>query len=107
VYYFLTNGVEVPPEHVTGGLVRLPVNAEGQPFDSRELTRGLFEVHVCKGIKPPATAFVAVKYRGHWYYIEDSDLRSKATLALMLQLERLDFRRQQLAGPALTLPVGR
>jgi hypothetical protein len=107
VAFFLTNGVEVPPEHLAAGLVRLPVDAEGQPFDSRELTRGLFEVHVCKGHKAPARAFVAVKYRGYWYYLEDSDLRSKATLSLMLQLERLDFKRQQLAGPALTLPVGR
>jgi hypothetical protein len=62
----------------------------------------------CKGHKPPATAYVAVKSRGYWYYIDDRDQASKATLALVLQLSRLDFGDQKKsAGPILTLPVGR
>jgi hypothetical protein len=48
-----------------------------------------------------------VKYRGYWFYIDDRDMASKATLALMMQLARLDFSRQQPGGPVLTLPVGR
>jgi hypothetical protein len=50
---------------------------------------------------------VAVKYRDYWYYIDDRDQESKATFALVLQLSRLDFARQQPAIPFLTLPVGR
>jgi hypothetical protein len=107
VYFFLANGVEVPGKHVEGGLVQLPLDAEGRPFDAREITRGLFEVHVCKGHKPPPTAFVSVHYRGYWYYINDRDQASKTTLALMLRLHRLDFGRQKPAAPLLTLPVGR
>jgi hypothetical protein len=108
VYSFLANGVEVPAEHLDCGLVRPAVDGEGRVFDGREVTRGLFEVHACKGLKPPRTAFVAVKYRGYWYYLDDADQESKATFALMLQLSRLDFGRQQPgARPALTLPVGR
>jgi hypothetical protein len=34
-------------------------------FDGQELTHGLFEVHVCGGHKPPAHAYVAVRYRGY------------------------------------------
>ena len=52
-------------------------------------------------------AYVAIKNRGYWYYIDDRDQESKATFALVLQLSRLDFARQQPAGPFLTLPVGR
>jgi hypothetical protein len=50
-----------------------------------------------------------VKYRGYWYYIDDADQASKTTLALMIQLSRLDFTRRQRTGggPFLTLPVGR
>jgi hypothetical protein len=107
VFFYLANGVEVPPKHLEAGLVRLPLDAEGRLFDGRDLTRGLFEVHVCKGHQPPPTAYVAVKYRGHWYYLDDRDQASKATLALVLQLSRLDFKRQLLGGPTLTLPVGR
>jgi hypothetical protein len=52
---------------------------------------------------------VAVKYRGYWYYIDDANQASKTTLALMIQLSRLDFTRRQRTGggPFLTLPVGR
>jgi len=108
VDFYLSNGIEVPCEHVTSGLVRPTLDAEGNPIDGRELTRGLFEVHACKGHKPPATAYVAVKSRGYWYYIDDRDQASKATLALVLQLSRLDFGdRKKSAGPILTLPVGR
>jgi hypothetical protein len=109
VYFYLANGVEVPLEHLNCGLVRPQVDAEGRVFDSRELTRGLFEVHVCKGHKPPSSAYVAVKYRGYWYYIDDADQESKTTMALMIQLSRLDFTRRQrtAGGPLLTLPVGR
>jgi hypothetical protein len=41
--------------------------------------------------------------------IDDRDQASKATLAFMLQMSRLDFPRQRTGGtgPALTLPVGR
>lgn len=109
VYLFLAHGVEVPDEHVSCGVACLPTDAEGHPFDGRELTAGLFEVHVCKGgHKPPPNAYVAVRYRGWWYYIDDSDPASKATFALMLRLSRLDFAQQRLTtGPLLTLPVGR
>jgi hypothetical protein len=107
VLFYLANGVEVPPEHLQAGLVAVPVDTEGKVFDTREVTRGLFEVHVCKGLKPPAGAYVAVKYRGWWYYIDDADQMSKAILSLMLQLTRLDLAGQRPGGPVLTLPVGR
>jgi hypothetical protein len=109
VYFYLANGVEVPLEHLNCGLVQPQVDAEGNVFDGRELMRGLFEVHVCKGHKPPASAYIAVKYRGYWYYIDDADQATKTTLALMIQLSRLDFTRRQRTGggPFLTLPVGR
>lgn len=103
--FFLANGVEVPEEHRNCGLVRFP---EGS--DPSQATQGIFRVHSCPGHKrkPPRCASTSVWYRDHWYYIDDSDQESKATLMLMLQLRRLDFKRQQIGTiPALTLPVGR
>jgi len=107
VFFFLSNGVEVPAEHVECGLVQPPVDDKGKAIDGREVTAGLFAVHAYKGHKPPDTAYAAVKHRGYWFYVDDRDAASKATLALMLQLARLDFARQQSGGPVLTLPVGR
>lgn len=104
-HFFLANGVEVPPEHLACGLVRQP---EGS--SSTSATTGVFRVYSCKGHKhrPPPCAYLAVRYRDHWFYIDDRDQETKATLFLMLQLRRLDFRRQQIGSvPALTLPLGR
>lgn len=108
VYFYLANGVEVPPEHFDAGLVPRPVAPDGSPFDMRAVTAGLFAVHACKGHKPPPTAYVAVKYRGYWFYIDDRDQPTKTTFAMMLELGRLDFGLQETtSGPFLTLPIGR
>jgi len=107
VFFYLSNGVEVPCEHLEAGVANPSTDAHGHPLDGRELTRGLFEVHACKGHKPPPTAFLAVKNRGYWFYIDDRDQASKSTLALVLQLSRLDFGDQKAAAPLLTLPIGR
>jgi hypothetical protein len=104
--FFLANGVAVPPEHVACGLVRLPPDGS----DPTAATEGVFRVHSCPGRPhaPPACGYVAVYYRDHWFYVDDRDHESKATLLLMLQLRKLDFRRQRVGTvPALTLPVGR
>ncbi len=108
VFFYLANGIEVPIEHVEAGLVTVPEAPDGTTFDTRAITQGLFEIHTCKGHKPPAVAYAAVKYRGYWYYIDDRDQASKTTFALVLQLARMDFATQEpTGGPFLTLPVGR
>jgi hypothetical protein len=108
VYAFLANGVEVPAEHLASGIAQPLTDLHGQPLDGREITRGLFEVHACKGHRPPPTAFVAIPYRGYWYYIDDRDQSSKVAFAMVGQLSRLDFGRLRSASrPLLTLPVGR
>ena len=104
--FFLANGVEIPQKHVECGLVRFPADGTN-PMDA---TSDLFHVHSCSGNrhKPPACAYLAVWYRDHWYYLDDRDADSKATLLLMLQLRQLDFKSPEFSrAPALTLPVGR
>lgn len=98
-YVFLSNGVETPPEHLASGVAR-PANAA--------VMEGLFAVHCCMGHKPPPFAYLAVPYRGYWYYLDDRDPQSKMTFALLQQLSRLDFSRRVRGGaPVLTLPAGR
>jgi hypothetical protein len=102
VFLYLANGVEVPAEHLTAGIVA-PSHGDGLAA-----TGGLFAVHTCKGCKPPRNAYLAVKCRGWWYYIDCQDAQSKSTFALILQLQRLDLRRRPPGGgPLLTLPAGR
>ena len=61
----------------------------------------------------PHDAYVAVKYRDYWFYIDDRDQASKQTFSLMMQLIRLDVSNPLTSEsgaqktPVLTLPVGR
>ncbi|MCQ3806891.1 MAG: hypothetical protein KTV16_06360 [Acidimicrobiia bacterium] len=52
-------------------------------------------------------AYIATYYRGHWFWIEDSDLQSKSTFMLLRQLFDLQAGQSTFQGPTLTLPVGR
>jgi hypothetical protein len=107
VFAYLAQGVEVPAEHLECGQAPSFLDAEGRALAAGELTKGVFAVHCCKSLLQPAHAYVAVKYRDFWFYIDDRDQLSKTTLALMLELCRLDFGRQTQARPLITLPAGR
>jgi hypothetical protein len=48
----------------------------------------------------------AIKYRGYWFYIDDSDQATKSTLSLLMELERLGLAGSNNSGPLLTLSVG-
>lgn len=55
----------------------------------------------------PQRAYVAVQYRGSWFYIADADARSKATFSLVNILFSLQSATGKGKSPLLTLPVGR
>jgi hypothetical protein len=99
---FLAKGVNVPPSHVRRGEVHTYKALDGQPFDGRKLTRGLFSVCVQK--HRPLRSDLAVHYRGHWFYITEDDVQSRATLSLLKFI--IDVNSQSgSAGPLLTLPL--
>ena len=102
--YFVSHGIEVPPEHHARGLVVVTRDKGGQVFDWREVTSGLFRVRF--SAQRPSTAHIAVPYQGHWFYIDESDHETKATFTLLMQLARLELTGKTGAGPVLTLPLG-
>ena len=78
----------------------------GGAFDWGETPAGrLFEVKT--GPEPPAGAYIATFYRGHWFWIDDDDLQSKSTFMLLRQLFDLQAGQNTVIGPTLTMPVGR
>ncbi|QJW98561.1 hypothetical protein [Frigoriglobus tundricola] len=112
VLFYISHGVEVPPEHLAAGLAKPTLEPDGRPFDWRQLTDGLFTVRAVCQKKRPACAAVAVYHRGYWFYIDDTDHATKSTLSLLRPARRLDLGavtgdRRPPAGPTLTLPVGR
>ena len=104
ILYFLSQGVDVPPEDVAAGRVTLTRDEEGHPFDWSEVLDGLIRIHYSR--QAPDNAAVKVRYRGHWFYIDDSDLDSKSTFMLLGQLFALQSGELPGGAPVLTLPVG-
>ena len=49
---------------------------------------------------------MTVPYRGAWFYIADTDIDSKATFSLLMQLFALSAGETPSNAPILTLPVG-
>ncbi|HVY04821.1 MAG TPA: hypothetical protein VHB46_02490 [Burkholderiales bacterium] len=104
--YFVSHGVEVPPEDSASGIARSTQTTEGGRFDWSEVTRGLFRVRWSKGKEPPAGAHVSVFYQGHWFYIDAADIETKSTFSLLMELSRLDLQTSR-DKPLLTLPLSR
>ncbi len=99
-----SKGVEIPRKHFEAGLVRDPVDAQGQPFDWTPVVGDMLKVQVQK-IKP-AHAFVCTKYRDYWFYIDDADLNSKSTFALIQLVTGLELAGGVVPGPVVSVTTG-
>ena len=91
VLFFVSHGIDVPPEHAASGVAPQTVGFGGVPFDWQEVLGGLFQVCWADGKKPPPCAHVAVRYNGYWFYIDERDRDTKATFALLVELSRLEL----------------
>ena len=72
--------VDVPAADVADGSVFVPPRSAEQ---ERMFPR-LLQVHCCDEV--PARAFVSVRCRDQWFWIDDRDPRSKAALNFLLVL---------------------
>lgn len=54
----------------------------------------------------PADAFIAIEYRDHWFFIRDTDYRSKRVFSFLLFLFTLAESGPEGLSPVLTLPAG-
>lgn len=104
--YFVSHGIEVPAEHAARGIARTTHATDGSVFDWSPVMRGLFHVRAIKSREPPRGAHVSVFYQDHWFYIDASDIETKATFSLLMELSRLDLQGSR-DKPLLTLPLSR
>jgi len=102
--FFLSQAVEVPEEDEEAGLVTITKDMDDKVFDWAELLGDLIRVQ--SGAKPKSAA-VAVRYRSTWFWIDDADLNSKSTFALLDQLFALQAAPVEGAKPVLRLPLSR
>ncbi|HUT34426.1 MAG TPA: hypothetical protein VNE39_13150 [Planctomycetota bacterium] len=104
ILFYLGQGVEVPPAHAERGLVKVYADEQGQDVDCHAETSDLLNIR-CSPTRP-ADAYVAVRYRGHWFYLNDADTDSKDTFSLLLILFALQSGDVKSAQPLLTIPIG-
>lgn len=90
VIFFLGQGIEVPCEHIEAGMVHQTRLADGSVFDWNNVTGDLICVRCCK--KKPKNTEIAVKYRDYWFYIDRSDLASRYTMSLVVELYNMEVR---------------
>ncbi len=95
----LRAAIEVPPEHVSSGLA---IN-----YPARGLAGENIHIHASKD-KPKRPA-VSVRHRGYWFYIDDTDMRTKLFYRMVRSLWSVSITAaaDQRAAPVLTIPVSR
>lgn len=89
----------VPPEHVTEQrtMEEKPPDMMGKEFRMPPL------VTINSGQERPLDAFVQVRYRDHWFWINDKDFPSKGVFSFLMMLFTLSESGQKVQPPVLTI----
>lgn len=103
--YFVSHGTEIPPEHAEKGFVTTTLDDAGRPFDWNRVMNGLFRVRWAEANKRPASAHVAIFFKGYWFYIDETDQDTKATFSLLMEMARLELTGKAGSEPLLTIPL--
>jgi len=93
----LASGVEVPEQDLREGRASARARAGGDD------TPRLMRVH--SGDAAPTDAFVAVPYRGRWFWVDDRDLASKRMFVFLLMFMSITESGALPQAPVLTIPV--
>ncbi len=102
--FYLSQNIDIPEEHIEAGLITTTRNPDGSIFNWESTPAGsIFNIRSSETY--PENAYLAVPYRGYWFYIADYDLQSKSTFLLLTQLFNLQAGQNDYSGPTLTLPV--
>ena len=104
ILFYLSQAVEVPEQDTREGKVTRTLKTSGEIFDWKEVTGELLTIR--SDSSRPENSNLMVFYRGTWFYIDDSDLKSKSTFALLSQIFSLQAKKIKGKIPVLTLPVG-
>jgi hypothetical protein len=102
---FASKGIEVPAADARGGVVPVLRDASGNAADWTRLLAGI--MRISSGEASPANAYVRVHYRDHWFYIDNADLASKQTFALLETAIALQAGDVPPISTVLTLPISR
>lgn len=102
--YYLSLGVEVPQSDLASGVVGKTKTSTGEYFDWATILHDVMTIQSAPYY--PEYAYLAIRYRNRWFYIDDRDLASKNTFVLLQQIYNLQARQVEKEPPILTLPIG-
>ena len=96
----LGGGIQVPADHVAD---RRTYPSSPEPAAGPDTLPPL--VRILSGTSAPGDAFAAVKYRDHWYWIDDRDFRSKTIITFLMVLMTLAEKEEKAPPPVVTIPA--
>lgn len=102
---YLSKGIDVPEVDVRGGTVPVLRASDGSVFEWTKLMAGI--MRIASAETRPASAYVGAFHQGHWFYIDNADLASKQTFALLETALALQATDVPPIPTVLTLPIAR
>jgi hypothetical protein len=97
----LAANVAVPPQDVIEGRTVATIQSDEDFKDDL----GQF-IKINSGTKKPENTFSAVKYKEHWFWVDDRDFKSKRAFAFLMILFSLTESGAQKDLPLVTIPAG-
>jgi hypothetical protein len=88
--------VELPAAHIAEGRAR-----EVAPFAAHELP-----IRIHSGPSQPNDSYAAIEYRDHWYWIDDTDFKSKRIFTFLMIMLSLAETGGSQGAPLLTVNAG-
>src|SRR5687768_1910066 len=98
----LASNIDVPGEHVEQKRV-MPTMPHETTADGTGVTP-LIRIHSSRS--KPKDSFSSIRYRDHWYWIDDRDLRSKSLFTFLMFIFSLTETQGKEGAPIVTIPAG-
>lgn len=90
--------VDVPEED-------LKAHRAAPAFETMDTQNRQDVVRICSGNNKPTDAFVSVQYHGHWFWIDDGDLRTKRVLTAIMFFFTVAETGEDDKLPLITIPA--
>ena len=102
---YLSKGIDMPDADLAAGYLPILHKPDGTVFDWGALLSGIFRIRTADTVPP--TAYVRIQHQGRWFLIDNADLKSKQTFALMETALTLQAGDVPPISTILTLPIAR
>lgn len=104
LFHFLSRGIETPFDDQLNGLVSANCEVQQRRREWQPFINGIFALH--SGTPPTGSCPSAAVWHGrHLFYIDERDIATKSTFALLSQILALQINLPEIPAPVITLPL--